>query len=226
MNCKDIKSHIDDYLDRQLTEKQQWAFVRHVEGCNHCAAMLGEALTLQEGLKQLPVEQPASDFEERMFARVRRHYSQPRKEHQRFNFATGFATAAVFSLMIWFVSSVYLSDAVIQQPQIISVAMNETQTVRLLFDSPKDIQQVSLSLDLPQNMELQGYPGRSGLVWQTSLQKGQNILALPVLAIQPGQGELMAQLSYGDKVKTFSVVLRTTDNSVQRYQLKQVKQIS
>jgi hypothetical protein len=95
-----------------------------------------------------------------------------------------------------------------------------------MFDSFEDIQQVNLSIDLPENMDLNGYPGHKTLSWQTSLQKGQNVLALPIMAVSHGQGELLARLSYGEKVKIFRLVLKTSINETQQYQLNEIKTIS
>jgi len=127
------------------------------------------------------------------------------------------------SLAIWFASSVYLPEMPGQsasQQATVSVALNQQQTVRLMFEAQSDIQQVSLSIDLPNNMQLAGYPGRKQLSWQTSLKKGSNVLALPVMAVDPGEGELVARLNYGDKSKTVRVLLKTMDDGVLRYQLR------
>ena len=226
MKCNDINNRLDEYLDNALNEQEQWAFEQHIANCTACADQVQQTVSLLDGLKQLPVEAPYEDFHHRVFAEVRRHYVEKPANHPRFNFAAGFATAAIAGLAIWLVSSLYLPETAVPQPQMISIAMNQTQTVSLVFDAPSDLQQVELSIDLPHNMELEGYPGHRGLSWQTSLHKGQNVLALPLLAIQPGQGHLLAQLSYGDKVKTFSVALKTTLNGVQSNQLKVLKLMS
>ncbi len=224
MKCEDIK--IDDYLDRRLMISEQLAVEQHIAKCSACASKLESAESLLLALRDLPLPAPSNNFEQRVFAEVRRQYKkQPRQQH-RFNFASGFATAAVASLAIWFVSSIYIPEIqTIEQPASVSITMNQPQTVRLMFDSEKEIQLVKLSIDLPDNMELDGYPGRNSLSWQTSLHKGQNVLALPVMAVKSGEGELLARLSYGDKLKTFRLVLKTNMDGVQRYQLNEIKPV-
>ena len=219
MNCTDINTHIDDYLDAQLSQQDQLAFEQHVSKCADCRQDVELAKSILTDLKNLSIPQPSANFEQRVFAEVSRQH----KDHHRFTFATGFATAAVASLAIWFASTVMVPDALIEQPLMISVAMNQTQTVRLLFDSQIDIEQAKLSIDLPDNMQLDGYPGHRALSWQINLIKGQNILALPVMAIQHGRGELVAQVSYGDKVKTYRLVLMTAKNGADYYQFEQLK---
>jgi hypothetical protein len=219
MKCEDINRYIDDFLDQNLMPEDLKIFKGHLSGCKVCADKLEMASNLLAGLRQLPVEPPAAEFRVRVFSQLRQQYPQPRESGYRF--AAGFASAMVASLAIWFVSTLYVPDAIVDQPPMISVAMDEMQTVRLLFDSQKDFQQVTLSIDLPRNIELDGYPGQKNLSWQTQLQKGQNILALPVVATAYGQGELLAQLNYGDKVKTFRIVLKTNADGVQRSPLNQ-----
>jgi len=219
MNCTNININIDEWLDGQLSQHDRSAFEQHVSVCADCAVKLENAKALMSGLQNISVPQPSANFEKRVFAEVRRQH----KEDHRYKFATGFATAITASLAIWFASSVLMPNTLIENPQMISVAMNGTQTVRLMFDSQKDIQEVKLSVGLPDNMELDGYPGRRELAWQTSLKKGENVLALPIMAIEQGQGELVAKLSYGDKVKTFRVVLKTSIDGVLRYQLDEVR---
>lgn len=223
MKCTDIKRHIDDYLDRQLSSADRFSFEQHVADCAECAGKLKIARSLLTDLQNLPVPEPLENFEQRVFSEVGRQHKDSHREYHGYKYATGFAAAAVAGLAIWFVSSMYLPDMQIEQPQMISLAMNQMQTVRLMFDSHKDIQQAQLTIDLPDNMRLDGYPGRKALTWQTSLQKGQNILALPIIAVEQGQGELFARLSYGDTMKTFSVVLKATMDGVQSYQHYEVK---
>lgn len=225
MKCTDIQINIDNYLDRQLSLIEKIAFEEHVADCDECASHLKQARDILTKLQNLAVPENSFNFDKRIFSEVRKQYKEHKQPQHGFGFATGFATAAVASLAIWFVSATYLPIQQVEHPQIISMTMNQSQTVRLLFDSDIDIQQAELKIDLPGNMHLEGYSGRNSLTWQTSLQKGQNVLALPVIATRQGKGELVAQLSYEDTVKTFSVVLKASLDGVLKYQLKEVKPV-
>lgn len=170
----------------------------------------------------MPVPPPSTDFEQRVFARLRRQYPERRQGAGRF--AAGFATAMAAGLALWFASSVFIPQQPnVAQPRAIAVTMNQTQTVRLMFDATSDLQRVSLSIDLPPNMQLQGYPGQQQLTWDTQLRKGPNVLALPIMAVEEGQGELVAQLSYGDTIRTFRVVLKAANDGVMQYHLEQTE---
>jgi len=224
MNCTDIDRLLDDYLDQDLLLHEKNSVELHIRNCTACQQSLKEAEAVREALVSLPFVEASSDFESNVFDEVRKQNQGG--QHDR-RFLNGFVTALAASVFLWVVSPVF--SPMIFAPQeshdgsnVISVAMNETRPVRLLFEAPGDIAQVSLSIELPANVELNGYPGRSQLSWNTSLKKGQNVLALPINAIEAGQGELVAHLSYGDKTKTYRLILKTTDNGVMSYQIQPV----
>ncbi len=218
MNCTDIKTHIDDYFDNRLSETEKRSFEQHVAACSECNYNYSVRRTMLQELKGISVPEPKAGFENRVFSEVRK---QHREEHRN-RFAAGFVTAMAASVLLWFVSMIYLPQNINTQTEVISLALNDVQTVSLAFDAVNDIESVTLSIGLPQNVEIEGYPGKKSLAWTTRLQKGQNILALPVMAVDSGQGELIAQLSYGDKKQTFRIVLKTLDDKVLNYSIQPI----
>lgn len=218
MNCNDFNKQLDDYLDKSLQGQALNEFIQHTDGCKECALRLQNAQSLMSGLRDLPLAGPSDGFEQRVFAAVREHYQERQTDTGFLRFASGFATAAIAGLAIWFVVAQYPVESVsgLQpvQTEMISVAMNQSHTVRLLFDAEKDFEQVQITLELPRHMDLDGYPGIKQLSWQTRLDKGGNILALPLKAVGEGQGELIAQVNYGDKHKVFKVLVKTPVNGV------------
>jgi len=223
MNCTDINTHKDDFLDGNMASAEKQAFEAHLADCENCAEMMKGMNLMLSNLKDLSVPDPSPDFEARVFAEVRRQHpkQQVTKKKARHHFVAGFTTAMAAGFALWFVSTLFIvQQQSLDTPGVMSVALNEAQTVRLLFDAPKDLDAVTLKIDLPANVQLAGYTGQSQLSWQTSLKKGQNVLALPIMAIDKGTGEMIAQLSYGDKVKTFRLVLKTADNGVMNYEIQ------
>jgi len=224
MKCEHINQAIDDFLEQNLNRQDLVDFKNHVSECQACADKLELSRVLAAGLRQLPVAQPSAGFRQRVFAQVRSQYkTEHRQGYGYTRFAAGFASALVVSLAIWFVTNLYVPDTLVDQPQMISVAMHQTQNVRLSFDAQRNFQQVQLSIDLPANIELDGFPGQKTLSWQTSLVKGQNILTLPVFATAYGQGELQAQLRYGDKLETFRILLKANADGVQHNPLNKAR---
>ncbi len=217
MNCTDIQTQLDDYLDNDLLINEQQNIELHINNCTACQQSLKDARAIREALNTLPFVEASADFETRVFAEVRKQNAHGNRNR----FIGGFATAMAASVFLWVASTtIFAPQQSIVSPSVITIAMNEARPVRLLFEAPSDIQQVTLSIELPANVELIGHPGRSQLSWKTSLKKGQNVLALPINAIETGTGELVAQLSYGDKTKIYRLILKTTDNGVMTYQIQ------
>jgi anti-sigma factor (TIGR02949 family) len=209
MNCTDINQHIDGYLDRELSSLQAQAFDQHVSRCSECTEKVEAERQLRSVLQGMPVPPPSADFKKRVFARVREEYPREPQHHYAMPFATGFASVAVFGLTLWLMGGMQATDPVLEPAQLVTVAVNQSQSVRLVFDADSAIERAELSVDLPDNVRLAGYPGRNKLSWETSLQKGQNVLELPVQVTNEGRGELRTQLSYHNKVKSYQFVVDT-----------------
>jgi len=175
MKCTDIQKYLDDYLDDAMSLGEQKAVESHIEQCASCQQALQAQNTVRQALRSLPVDEASPDFEAKVFAAVRSHYGARTSGHSANRFVAGFATAMVASLALWFASTVYTPQFDVQTPQIVNVAMNQTRTVKLMFDAATELSDVTLTVELPENIELAGYAGQKQLTWQTNLNKGQNI---------------------------------------------------
>lgn len=218
MNCNDINTQLDDYLDDRLDASSRLSFNAHVKQCGHCQQQLARAQLILSELKQQPVPAASRHFRQRAFATVRQHHSKPAATI----FAAGFASAIAASFMLWFTSTLLFTTPELPQtqPAPISIAMHEIRTVRLMIDAEADISQARLSINLPQNMRIEGYPKDTQLAWQTDLTQGQNVLSLPLKAINPGEGELVARVSYGESSREFRFAIKTADDGALIYQLQ------
>lgn len=218
MNCNDINTQLDDYLDDQLDASTRLSFNAHVKQCGHCQQQLARAQLILDELKQQPVPAASRQFRQRAFAAVRQHHGKPTATV----FAAGFASAIAASFMLWFTSTLLFTAPELPQTKSspISIAMHEIRTVRLMIDAEADISQARLSIDLPDNMRIEGYPQESRLAWQTDLSQGQNVLSLPLKAIDPGEGELVARVSYGESSREFRFAIKTSDDGALIYQLQ------
>ncbi|MCW8956615.1 MAG: zf-HC2 domain-containing protein [Gammaproteobacteria bacterium] len=213
MKCNDIKTEVDEYLDDQLSSKELALINEHIKTCDSCQQFYSEAKHVKQMLNNLPMEEPAPGFEQRLFAAVNRQYPQPAQHH----FKAGFATAVAASLAIWFAVSVFVPGNTEQALDVVSIGLQESRDLKLVFTSVDDIQQASMQIELPDNIELLGYPGQKMLAWKTKLDKGQNVLTLPVQALGKVEGELVARVDYGDKQKTYRLLLKTANDGALNY---------
>ena len=56
-------------------------------------------------------------------------------------------------------------------------------------------------------MEVASYPGHQKLSWKVDLDKGENVVNLPLNILFSGEGDLVAHLDDGRRTKTFRTSL-------------------
>lgn len=217
MNCTDINKLKDDYLKGLLPVLQHTAIEQHLLECESCNTRIVASRKILEALKSLSTPEPRKGYTDDLFKEVRKQYPEKSPRH----FVAGFATAMAAGFALWFVSTLLeVQQQTLPALNEMTVSLNTTQSVRLVFDAPDDYGLITLSLKLPENIELKGYAGQSELSWDTSFSKGNNILTLPIKAVTKGSGKLIARVSYGDKLKVYHLVIKTADNGAVNYRVQ------
>ena len=215
MNCQQMNEQLDDFMDRQLSESEMAACMKHLQACNSCQMKLEQAQRLAGAMRSLPVQNPVSGFSARVLARVRiAHFHAG-----RVSFFSGFATASLLAVAILAVGLLLPEHTVNQREQTgmesggvlqtVSMTLHEPHNVRLVFSIPRDMDQVTLRVALPQNVVLARGTATREIEWQTSLTKGKNVLTLPLKANAHGEGELSAVLTHEGVEKAFRLRLIT-----------------
>lgn len=206
MNCKQLTARIEDYCDGLLSEDEQATAERHLAECESCARCIAAEQRWRQLLREPGVAEPDAGFEARVLQAVhgggdaRRRWSTP---------VVGAAMAACLAgglfLGQWLVPS---NDP--QEPETVvgPVAGESVQTLRLAFESGEALEDVTLTIELPPHAELVSSPGERRLSWEVDLDKGDNLLALPVRTLFPGEGELVARIRHGDRERTFRAPVR------------------
>ncbi len=206
MKCSQINKRLDEIIEGALTPIQQQAVSQHLQNCDGCRNRVETARTLLRNLKELPVMPPRAGFENRVLAFL--HPVKPAPQ-PRIWFAAGFASAllaALVPLVLWQVLLTEPKPAMAPiEVALVQVVPQQVQQVSLVFSSPNNIDTATLSLELPGNIELQGFPGQRHIEWQTSLKRGTNRLTLPLIAQVPTEGLVTASLSRGGETKSFQL---------------------
>jgi hypothetical protein len=205
MNCEKITESIDDYLDGTASSDDQRAVDQHIEHCASCRALVKSHRDLRARLARFgetSCPQPDAGFYDRALARA----AQAGVRQQRNRWVmTGFGSAVAASLMIWVVSSVFFAAPELDQPAIpaVTMALESPQTFNLVFSSASALTDASMTVTLPDGIEVQGFSGQREITWMTSLKKGRNILPLTLIATSPVGGELLATLQHENDDKLF-----------------------
>jgi len=164
-----------------------------------------------ELLKDYPM--PAADAGFFDQALVRATHEGSRRQRNRWMLA-GFGTAIAATIAVWMIGGMLLTN-----PQLpaadsalpgVTMALAEPRTVNLVFASATPLDSATLTVTLPDGIELDGFPGQREITWQTSLNEGKNLLPLKLVALTPTGGELLARLEHDDRDRTFRLRVDVT----------------
>ena len=207
MNCEIFESRIDDYIDASLDPAERKAMESHVDACDACSQELNQATRLRDGLRALAARDvPVRD--ERFFSQAlaRAAADGSRRVRHRY-WVRGFASAVAAGVAIFAVTLMFL-----QTPQqiegntgipTVSMTLEDVRTVNLVFASAEILDGATLTVTLPDGVEIVGFEGQREITWMTSLSRGRNVLPLKLVATSPVGGELLATLRHEDDDRTF-----------------------
>jgi len=157
-------------------------------------------------LKDYPMPEATAGYFDQ--ALVRATHEGTRRQRNRW-LMTGFGSAIAAGLVLWVIGGFFLTtpelpatDAAIPG---ITMALEEPRTVNLVFASAKPLDAATLTVTLPDGIEMFGFPGQREVTWQTSLLAGKNLLPLRLIATSPLGGEVHATLRHDDRGRTFRI---------------------
>jgi hypothetical protein len=87
----------------------------------------------------------------------------------------------------------------------VTLAVGETRTINLVFGTRAALEDVELTVDLPQGIELALHPGERRVTGRAALAGGDNALPLTLVARSGTGGQLAARLRQGGEQKVFVV---------------------
>lgn len=200
MQCRDFMLQLDDSLDGKLDARWWKSAEEHLARCPDCGRRYEHALAVQEAVRKLSPPAPHPTFVDQALSRAIR----PAVGRAGYAWRPVLGMALAASLVLGVAVGVFLT-ARTEPVQTVTLALERPETVRLMFNSATPLKAATLSLALPENVELVGYGGRRELSWQTDLREGGNILRLPLVLRGATKDELVASLSHGGSSKTFRV---------------------
>jgi hypothetical protein len=159
---------------------------------------------IQALLKDFPAPAAREGFFEQALARATREGS--RRQRNRW-LMTGAGGAVAAGLVLWLLGSFFFATPQIATPTAeipgITMTLETPRTVRLVFASADALEDATLTVSLPDGIELAGFPGQREVTWRTSLDAGKNLLPLELIATSPAGGEVLARLEHNNKDRTF-----------------------
>jgi len=207
MNCQQFIGKLDEYLDRELAHPELEAAAAHADGCAGCRQTLARRQSLRTALRELPTATPRPGFFDEAMQHAYRTHAQSRRVY-----FIGAALAA--SLALWIGFGLFPNPLQsTEKLTSVTIALAEPRTIQLAFNADHELPQAMVDIQLPDGVEVQGYPGQRRIRWQTDLARGVNVLSLPLIAVSPSGGLMLARLEHGDRSTELTVQLRVNDRS-------------
>lgn len=205
MRCEDAIEGIHAAGSRSSGELR--AALEHAQSCPECSAAV-LALDATRLLRSEPQPVPAEGALERALDRALA--SAPQERFRR-GFLSGVAsgtalaaTVAAVAVGVWLHSAEDIGSAV----PAVSIALNEPRDVTVTLDSPEPLIGAAVRVELRGAVALDGYAGERELRWSTDLDRGSNQLTLPLIALDSSGGQVLVEVTHGDKRRTFVLDVR------------------
>jgi hypothetical protein len=170
---------------------------------------------LREGLRALPVPEPRPGFVDRALAKATASGAlpAPRREPRAW-FAVltrpltwgAAAAGALAASLVWLIVMAMRFDAPIEPS--LQLALHESREISLVIDSERALEGATIRLYATGSIALVGFEEQSEVEWLASLNEGANLLSLPVVAREPGQGSIVAEIEHGGKTRRVNVLLQ------------------
>jgi hypothetical protein len=196
MKCLNFRHLLDEHLDGSLDAETEARFLHHAAACAACDRLREDGLRLQWALGALPVPAPDAGFADRVLLAACREQAGGARRATRSAWGWPGALAAGLALAL----GVGFWTPRETMPEVVAGA----EPLRLVFRSEGAVDGVTIELELPEGVELAGYPGQRSLVWQSDLVAGENLLELPVRATGAG-GVVRATLNHDGERRQFAV---------------------
>ena len=173
--------------------------------------------TLREALRRMPTPEPRPGFVERAFAQAAQQQApQAVAPPGRLrSFATRWETwagaalggAVAAALMLVLLRPVDTSNS----PQPLALTLHEARNVDVLIDSDRELKGATIRVAASGSIVLDGFDDERQIDWQADLERGANLLSLPVVARAAGKGKLVAVIEHEGRTRQVAIDLSVVD---------------
>jgi hypothetical protein len=165
-----------------------------------------DADMLRRALQRLPAPEPRPEFVDRAFAAATRQAPAPRSRLAHLigrwetwiGVGVGAIVAVVCMLAVW---------PMLSREPAITLALNEMRDIDVLIDSERALDGAIIRIVASGSVVLDGFDNEREIDWQTHLERGSNMLSLPVVARSTGAGRLVAVIEHAGRTRRVTVNL-------------------
>jgi len=163
----------------------------------------------------MPVPEPRSDFEARVMAHATGRSAAPagagRKAARRVTATWWSAIGGALAASLVWATLWFLQGGTPQQTRVV-LHLNESREVPLVIDSERELEDATIRLYVSGSIALAGYEEQREIEWSTTLNRGANLLSLPVVAREPGEGLVVAEIEHEGRKRRVTVAMHVSSN--------------
>jgi len=180
---------------------------------------------LRRALRRLPEPEPRPGFVDQALARAAHAHRPVAPRSQRTPRRAGFLArwetwfgAAVGGAVAATLTAVLLRPVVQNesQPLGIALALHETRDIDVLIDSERVLKDATIHISASGAVALDGFENDHEIDWHADLERGSNLLSLPVVARSAGKGQLVAVIEHDGRSRRVTIALTVLDTAVSR----------
>ena len=219
MSCEYVQNLLPAYIDNELAGDETSLVRLHLDSCESCRGQLAEEHELNALLAAMPVAESSEGFSDRA---IKNAIEQQPQQHHRVGFIKGFGAAMAAGLALWVVVGVLpvSSSGQNSAQKEISIALHSVHKVKLAFHTASYLNGARITIKLPDHVELVGYKGRKTLSWNADLNKGDNVLTLPVRASAVTRGSIVAKIEHEGQIKTMVIGVGVSEQGLTMEQVE------
>ena len=156
MNCETANILLQDFIDGRLTGADTGLLTAHLHTCAACREDHRRTVDMLELLKDIPVPPASPGFAERALKYATR--SQPVTAGSRFTRLAGGIAAGLVGLLL--LTSVLTQQGHAPAEPAVVLIGDEVTTIRVAIESARAVDGISMSIDVSDNLEIDGYRDR------------------------------------------------------------------
>jgi hypothetical protein len=178
--------------------------------------------TLRDALRRMPTPEPRVGFVERALARATQQRATPAllparlgRFLSRWETGAGAALGAAAAAAMSFILLRPVDSTQTSRPQL-AVTLHETRNVDVLIDSERELKGATIRIAATGSVALDGFDNEQHIDWQADLERGSNLLSLPVVGRTAGSGELVAVIEHEGRTQRVAIALTVIDPKASR----------
>lgn len=219
--CRHFRAHWSRFWFKELDEADNERLRQHLASCRRCRQYDREMQAVVSCLKGMG-SSGQHDLEavraERLLERAYQRYRIAARSRQAM--AATLLAGFIGGTLFWAALSGVKQEStypIISHAQTISLPIAGVKNISLAIDSDRALTEVTFTIELPDGVEVDGYPGQQQLSWQGQLQAGLNRLTLPLLTHRQARaGVLKARIEYAGGGRELVLPLKPAEGSAAR----------